>query len=65
MRACRSRQWHVNVMMKRLAGRTRDLVDIEAIVGADRVALTAAVHAAVPDRVDTLERLFANVDRER
>lgn len=51
--------------MKLLAGRTQDLADIEAIVsgGADREALTVAVTDAAPDRVKTLHRLFANVDR--
>jgi hypothetical protein len=55
------------VVMKLLAGRTQDLADIEAIVasGADRDALRDAVRTAVPDRTGTLERLFANADRER
>lgn len=55
------------VVMKLLAGRTQDLADIEAIIssGADRAFLTAAVQGATPDRVDTLERLFENVDRMR
>jgi len=55
------------VIMKLLAGRTQDLADIEAIVasGADRHLLKAAVQEAIPDRVDTLERLFGNVDRDR
>jgi hypothetical protein len=53
--------------MKLLANRTQDLADVEAIIGAgaDRAFLTAAVTVAVPDRVDTLQRLFANVDRSR
>lgn len=57
----------VVVIMKLLAGRTQDLADIEAIVesGADRELLRASVGAGVPDRLDTLERLFANVDRAR
>lgn len=54
------------VIMKLLAGRTQDLADIEAIIssGADREALTAAVSDAAPERVETLQRLFANVDRK-
>jgi hypothetical protein len=58
---------HTVVMMKLLVGRTQDLADVEAIIGsgADRERLRAAVHRALPDRADTLERLFANVDRER
>jgi hypothetical protein len=53
------------VIMKLLAGRTQDLADIEAIIsaGADRELLTAAVTAAAPERVTTLQRLFGNVDR--
>jgi len=53
--------------MKLLAGRTQDLADVEAIVasGADRDLLRAAVQRAAPDRADMLERLFANVDRDR
>jgi hypothetical protein len=53
------------VVMKLLAGRTQDLADIEAIIesGADRELLRNEVHKAVPDRIATLERLFANVDR--
>jgi hypothetical protein len=53
--------------MRLLAGRTQDLADVEAIVesGADREALRAAVQRAIPDRVDMLERLFANADRTR
>lgn len=53
------------VILKLLAGRTQDLADIEAIVsaGADREALTAAVEAAAPERVKTLQRAFGNVDR--
>ncbi|MCA1585187.1 MAG: hypothetical protein LC791_10610 [Acidobacteria bacterium] len=55
------------VIMKLLAGRTRDLADIEAIVasGADRELLRAAVVRAAPDRADTLETLFENVERDR
>ena len=55
------------VVMKLLAGRTQDLADIEAIIdsGADRPLLKAAVKAAVPERADTLETLFGNVDRSR
>jgi len=53
------------VVMKLLAGRTQDLADIEAIVesGADRELLRAEIRRAVPDRIDALEGLFANVDR--
>jgi hypothetical protein len=55
------------VIMKLLAGRTQDLADIEAIVasGADRHLLKTAVQEAIPDRTETLERLFGNVDRDR
>ncbi|MGQ0733952.1 MAG: hypothetical protein ACT4QD_09880 [Acidobacteriota bacterium] len=55
------------VIMKLIAGRTQDLADIEAIIGsgADRDFLRAAVQKAIPDRADTLERLFGHVDRER
>jgi hypothetical protein len=55
------------VIMKLLAGRTQDLADVEAIVsaGADRELLRRAVANAVPSRVEMLERLFANVDRQR
>jgi hypothetical protein len=55
------------VVMKLLAGRTQDLADIEAIVasGADRELLRGAAQTAVPDRAETLERLFGNVDRAR
>jgi hypothetical protein len=55
------------VVMKLLAGRTQDLADIEAIVrsGTDRELLRGAVRRAAPDRADTLERLFQNVDRAR
>lgn len=55
------------VLMKLLAGRTQDLADVEAIVasGADREILRAAVQRAAPDRSSLLERLFANVDRDR
>ncbi len=57
----------VIVIMKLVAGRTQDLADIEAMVesGTDRDALRAAVRRAVPERVETLERLFSNVDRAR
>ena len=57
----------VIVIMKLLAGRTQDLADVEAIVdsGADREQLKVAVQKAVPGCADTLERLFANVDRAR
>jgi hypothetical protein len=53
------------VVMKLLAGRTQDHADIEAIIasGADRDFLATVVQKAVPDRLDTLQRLFANVDR--
>lgn len=55
------------VIMKLLAGRTQDLADVEAIVGsgADREILRAAVQRAIPGRVQMLERLFDNVDRDR
>lgn len=55
------------VMMKLLSGRTQDLADIEAIVdsGADRERLRSAVRATVPERSETLERLFGNVDCAR
>jgi hypothetical protein len=55
------------VIMKLLAGRTQDLADVEAIIesGADREFLRTAVQSAIPDRADTLERLFGNVDRAR
>jgi len=55
------------VVMKLVAGRTQDLADLEAIVesGADRELLKAAVQHALPSRVETLERLFGNVDRRR
>jgi hypothetical protein len=57
----------VVVIMKLLAGRTQDLADIEAIVesGTDRELLRTAVRNAIPQSADTLERLFANVDRIR
>jgi hypothetical protein len=57
----------VVVIMKLLAGRTQDHADIEAIIdsGADRERLRTAVGAAAADCADTLERLFANVDRGR
>ncbi len=55
------------VVMKLLAGRTQDLADVEAIVaaGEDRAFLTAVVEKAAPDRVESLQRLFENVDRRR
>ena len=55
------------VVMKLIAGCTQDLADVEAIVdsGADRELLRVAVAKALPDRADTLERLFENVDRGR
>jgi hypothetical protein len=55
------------VVMKLIAGRTQDLADIEGIIasGADRDLLRAAVHRAIPDRAESLERLFGNVDRDR
>ena len=55
------------VVMKLLAGRTQDLADIEAIVdsGVDRDRLKTEIRKAVPDRIDTLERVFDNVDRRR
>jgi hypothetical protein len=57
----------VVVILKLVAGRTQDLADVEAIVesGADREALREAVKTNLPDRLDTLERLFGNVDRQR
>jgi hypothetical protein len=57
----------VIVIMKLLAGRTQDLADVEAMVesGADREALRASVDKAIPDRLDLLERVYANVDRTR
>ena len=55
------------VIVKLLAGRTQDLADIESIIasGVDRELLKSAVHMAVPDKSQTLERLFENVDRAR
>ena len=55
------------VIMKLLTGRTQDLADIEAMIdsGADREFLRTAVRKSVPDRSETLERLFTNVDRAR
>jgi hypothetical protein len=55
------------VVMKLLAGRTQDLADVEAIVasGADRELLRTAMEGAAPDRLETLLRLFGNVDRAR
>jgi hypothetical protein len=55
------------VIMKLIAGRTQDFADVEAIIGsgADREFLMSAVRRALPDRADTLAKLFANVDRER
>jgi hypothetical protein len=53
------------VIMKLIAGRTQDLADVEAIVasGADRDFLRGAVQKAAPGYLNTLEQLFANVDR--
>jgi hypothetical protein len=55
------------VVMKLVAGRTQDLADVEAIIaaGADRQLLAAVVERAVPERVQTLQTLFANIDRRR
>jgi|SRR5262245_17404137 len=55
------------VIMKLLAGRTQDLADVQAIIesGADRELLRTAVQKTIPDRADTLRRLFENVDRIR
>ena len=55
------------VVMKLLAGRSQDLADIEAIIasGADREFLSAVVEKMVPDRAQTLRKLFANVDLSR
>ena len=55
------------VIMKLLAGRHRDLADVEEIIdsGADRELLRAAVREAVPDRAEMLERLFQNIDERR
>lgn len=55
------------VIMKLLAGRTQDLADIEAVVasGADRDLLREAVRRAAAGSVETLERLFRNVDGRR
>lgn len=55
------------VLMKLLAGRTQDLADIEAIIesGVDREQLRSTIQRALPDRLDTLERLFQNADRTR
>jgi hypothetical protein len=52
------------VIMKLLDGRTQDFADVEAMIasGADRTLLRAAVDAAAPERGDTLQRLFDNVD---
>lgn len=57
----------VVVILKLVAGRTQDLADVEAIVrsGADREALREAVRTNLPDRLDRLELLFENVDRQR
>jgi hypothetical protein len=54
------------VIMKLIAGRTQDLADVEAIIAssADRENLRTTVLRTVPDRADTLERLFVNVDRD-
>ena len=55
------------VVMKLIAGRTQDLADVEAMIasGADRELLRASVGSLTPARADALERLFANVDRDR
>ena len=55
------------VVMKLVAGRTQDLADVEAIIsaGTDREQLAKRVERAVPDRLEILQRLFDNVDRER
>jgi hypothetical protein len=55
------------VIMKLLARRSQDMADIESIVasGIDRDALKEAVRRAAPDRVEMLEKLFANVDHAR
>jgi hypothetical protein len=55
------------VIMKLLAGRTQDLADIVAVIasGADREALREAVRSTSPTLIENLERLFANVDRDR
>jgi hypothetical protein len=54
------------VILKLAAGRTQDLADVEAMIasGADREWLSEAVRKAVPDFMDTLSRLFSNVDRD-
>lgn len=53
--------------MTLIAGRTQDLADVEAIIesGADRQVLREAVGRGLPGGTRTLERLFANVDRQR
>lgn len=55
------------VILKLLSGRTQDLADIEGIIasGADREFLKTAVQKIAPVRLETLERLFENVDRAR
>lgn len=55
------------VIMKLLAARTQDLADVEAIIasGADREFLAKAVEKAIPERIETLQRLFNNVDHSR
>lgn len=55
------------VIMKLLAGRRRDLADVEEIVasGADRKLLRTAVQTAAPQCAETLEQLFTDVDRSR
>jgi hypothetical protein len=54
------------VILKLAAGRMQDLADVEAMIasGADREWLSEAVRKAVPDFMDTLSRLFSNVDRD-
>ena len=56
----------VVVVMKLIAGRTQDLADVEAIVGsgADRDSLKTAVKKAVPHKLEVLERLCQNADRD-
>jgi hypothetical protein len=55
------------VILKLLAGRMQERADIEAIVasGTDRELLHDTVRRVLPDRPDTLERLYENVDRTR
>jgi hypothetical protein len=55
------------VIMKLLAGRHRDLADVEEIVGsgADREFLRGAVRKAAPQCAGMLERLFVSADQSR